>query len=127
MTDAKPSPQPLAGRSVLIVEDQYLIADEMCALVERLGGTVVGPAPRVSAALAALASRRPDLALLDVNLDGEHIYPVAEALREAGIPFVFMTGYDPWAIDSRFSDAPHLEKPIALPALQGMLRSIGLA
>ena len=126
MTDATPSAQPLAALAVLIVEDQYLIADEMCALVERLGGTVIGPAARVSAALAVLASHRPDLALLDVNLDGERIYPVAEALREAGIPFVFMTGYDPWTIDSHFRDVPHLEKPVGLPALQGMLRSMGL-
>jgi CheY-like chemotaxis protein len=119
--------RPLEGRSVLIVEDQYLIADDMRALVERLGGTVLGPVSQVSAAMAALAAESPSLALLDVNLDGEEVYEVAEALRASGIPFVFTTGYDPWTIDSRFSEAPHLEKPIGLPALTGTLRALGMA
>jgi CheY-like chemotaxis protein len=111
---------------VLIVEDQYLIADEMCALVERLGGTVVGPVAQVSAALAILAAGRPDLALLDVNLDGETVYTVADALQAAGTPFIFTTGYDAGTLDPRFGDTPHLEKPIGMPALTGTLRSLGL-
>ena len=117
---------PLAGYTVLIVEDQFLIADEMCTMVERLGGTVIGPVPRVSAALEALERSRPDLALLDVNLDGERVYPVSEALRATGTPFLFATGYDSQSIDPRFADVPQLEKPISLSALAGALGRMGL-
>ena len=120
-------PKILAGRSVLVVEDQYLIADEMRTMVERLGGRVVGPVSRVRAAIDALAAEKPHLALLDVNLDGEEVYAVAEALREAGVPFVFTTGYDPWTIDPRFSRAPHLEKPIGINALMAALGALNIA
>jgi CheY-like chemotaxis protein len=112
--DAEPL---LAGRKVLVVEDQYLIADDLCELVERLGGRVVGPTSRVASALAALGSEAPDLALLDVNLEDELVYPVAAALRDAGIPFLFTTGYDATVIDPRFGEVPHLAKPIS----KGML------
>ena len=113
---------PLAGRAVMVVEDQYLIAEDMCLLVERLGGTVIGPVSRVASALAMLGVQRPSLALLDVNLEGERVYAVATALRDSGIPFVFTTGYDASVIDPRFRDTPHLEKPIAEAALTGVLR-----
>lgn len=122
-----PQPRVLADRLVLIVEDQYLIADDMRLMVERLGGRVLGPVSRVPTAIAALAGERPDLALLDVNLDGEDVYAVADALRSAAVPFLFTTGYDPWTIDPRFSAAPHLEKPIAMPALMSALRDLDLA
>ena len=117
---------PLAGRAVMVVEDQYLIAEDMCLLVERLGGTVIGPRSRVASALAVLETRRPHLALLDVNLEGERVYAVATALRDSGIPFVFTTGYDASVIDPRFRDTPHLEKPIAEMALTGVLRRWGM-
>ncbi|TCH98127.1 response regulator [Roseococcus sp. SYP-B2431] len=108
---------PLAGRKVLVVEDQYLIADDLCRMVEQLGGQVLGPTSRLSSALAALEAEPPDLALLDVNLGEETVYPVAAALQAAGIPFLFTTGYDAAVIDTRFAAAPHLAKPIG----QGLL------
>jgi len=117
----------LAGRSVLVVEDQYLIADEMRRMIERLGGRVLGPVPRVHAALDILKTEQVDLALLDVNLDGEEVYAVAESLRASGVPFVFITGYDPWTIDPRFSGAPHLEKPVGIPALLEALNAVKFA
>lgn len=117
---------PLAGQAVMVVEDQYLIAEDMCLLVERLGGTVIGPVSRVASALAMLGTQRPNLALLDVNLEGERVYAVATALRESGIPFAFTTGYDASVIDPRFRDTPHLEKPIAETALTGVLRRWGM-
>ena len=120
-------PHMLAGRCVLVVEDNYLIADELRTLVERLGGRVLGPAGQVAGAIRLLAEEKPDLALLDVNLDGEAAYAVAEALGTAGVPFVFATGYDSWIIDPRFSDTPRLEKPIALPALVTALGELKLA
>ena len=115
---------PLEGRSVLIVEDEFLIADEICSLVERLGGTVVGPVPKVTAALDALRTAKPDIALLDINLHGERVYAVAEALRAAGTPFLFTSGYDAGAIDPHFRDIPRLEKPVSLPALTTALTKL---
>jgi two-component SAPR family response regulator len=119
-------PRMLAGRCVLIVEDHYLIADELRTLVERLGGRVLGPVGQVAAAIELLAEEKPDLALLDVNLDGEEVYKVAEALSAAGVPFVFATGYDAWIIEPRFSETPHLEKPVAMPALVRALQELKL-
>jgi len=115
---------PLAGRKVLVVEDQYLIAEDLCELVEVLGGEVIGPTSRVGSALAALRSDRPDLALLDVNLEEELAYPVAVALRQQGIPFVFTTGYDASVIDPRFADVPHLGKPISQGKLAEAVRKL---
>jgi two-component SAPR family response regulator len=115
---------PLAGRKVLVVEDQYLIADDLCSMVERLGGHVLGPTSRVEKAMAALQAERPDLALLDVNLENELVYPVAAALQEAGIPFLFTTGYDATVIDPRFGAAPHLAKPIGQGQLVEAVRRL---
>ncbi|WP_424137932.1 response regulator [Roseomonas chloroacetimidivorans] len=127
MTAAGNTTRPLAGRSVLVVEDQYLIADELCTMVEQLGGRVLGPAPNITSAFALLTEDRADLALLDVNLDGEEVYPLAEALQRVGTPLVFTTGYGHRSIDPRFADAPHLEKPIGLQVLTEVLRRLSLA
>ena len=116
--------KPLAGRCVLVVEDEFLLADEMCALIERFGGEVMGPASTTDAALGLLSARAPDLALLDVNLSGNRVYPVADALREGGIPFAFTTGYDRRLIDARFRNVPHLEKPFSAPALLTVLDAL---
>ncbi|WP_338665173.1 response regulator [Pararoseomonas sp. SCSIO 73927] len=112
---------PLAGQTVLVVEDQYLIAEDLCALVERLGGTVMGPVPGVEAALDLLRAGRPDLAMLDVNLEGERVYDVCTALREAEIPFLFITGYDAAVIHPHFRAVPCLEKPVEEAALRGAI------
>lgn len=112
---------PLVGRRVLVVEDQYLIAEDLCILVERLGGAVIGPVPGVEAALDLLRTSRPDLAMLDVNLEGERVHKVCTALREAEIPFVFVTGYDASVIHPHFSAVPYLEKPIDEAALRGAI------
>ena len=109
---------PLAGRTVLVVEDQYLIADDLCTLVEELGGTVMGPVSGVEAALDMLRSGRPDLAMLDVNLEGERVYKVCTALQEEEIPFVFITGYDASVIHPSFRAVPCLRKPIEEAALR---------
>jgi DNA-binding response OmpR family regulator len=88
----------LAGLRILVVEDEMLIsmliedvlADHQCI--------VVGPFNRVAGALKAAASRPIDLAILDVNIAGTKIYPVAEILQERGIPFLFLSGYGDSAI-----------------------------
>jgi CheY-like chemotaxis protein len=104
-----------AARRVLIVEDELLLFDEMRDELLAEGAEVMGPAPSVSKALALLAAEpRPDAAILDINLAGEMVYPVAEALRERRIPFIFVTGYDERIVPRGYNWVPLLEKPVSM-------------
>ncbi|AOH83213.1 hypothetical protein AWL63_03710 [Sphingomonas panacis] len=107
------SEQGLVGRRILVVEDEYLIADDVCAALVAAGAEVLGPCPTVEAAAAMVAHEaRIDAALLDINLRGDPVFPVADALAARGVPFAFATGYDRWAIPSRFEAVALLEKPL---------------
>lgn len=115
-TPARPSAQ--TTRRILLVEDEPLIAIMMKEALRELGIEVLGPIGTVAAALSA-AEREPlDGAVLDVNLGGDPIYPVADLLTARGISFVFVTGYSADAIDRRFAHVPVLEKPIEPEMLQ---------
>lgn len=115
---------PLAGRRVLVVEDDALIALELEDLLTGHGVEVVGPVPTVAAALRVLESARLDAALLDVNLRGAMSTPVAQALRAAGTPFMLVTGYSPGRLDVALKGAPVLPKPIDPPAIVSTLRRL---
>lgn len=98
---------------VLVVEDEYLIALELEEMIERLGFRVIGPAPTVAKARSLLERERPNVALLDVNLGGERSTPIAELLRQQGIPFMLTTGYDRSQLsEPALADAPRLSKPV---------------
>jgi two-component system, response regulator PdtaR len=88
-----PRPRP-DGRLVLVVEDEVLIAMDLEQLLHRHGWRVLGPAATVAEALRLLASDRPDVALLDVDLRGEPVTPVAEEPRARGVPFVPASAHD---------------------------------
>jgi DNA-binding response OmpR family regulator len=104
--------QGLRGCRILIVEDEYLLADDLCQALEDTGAKVLGPVGSVGDATALIAREAEiDAAVLDVNLQGEMVYPVADVLRARGVPFAFVTGYDHWALPDRFADTPHVEKP----------------
>jgi CheY-like chemotaxis protein len=83
----------LANLKVLIVEDEVIILFLIQDLLEELGCTEVWQASSVQGALTILADRTPDLAVLDVNVGGDLVYPVAGQLSKAGVPFLFTTGY----------------------------------
>jgi len=102
------------GRRVLVVEDEYLIAADLVSSLQDLGVDVVGPAGSVAEALALVArdGDRLDGAVLDINLRDERVYPVASALVEYGVPFIFTTGYDALAIPEPFATVPRCEKPV---------------
>lgn len=105
----------LRGLRVLVVEDEYLIAMDLCEELRDVGAVVMGPTATVAEALALLdRGPAPDMAVLDIALDDEKVYPVADALRSRGIPFLFATGYDVSAIPGRFADVPRAQKPLAL-------------
>jgi CheY-like chemotaxis protein len=103
----------LKGCRVLVVEDEYLLATDLAASLEAVGAEVVGPACSVKEALD-LFSRdiRLDGAVLDINLQSDRVYPVADMLRSRGVPFIFTTGYDASAIPKCYSDVPRCTKPV---------------
>ena len=103
----------LNGLRILVVEDEAAISLLLEDMLLDFGCEVIGPAARLSAALEAVEREPIDLAILDVNVAGEPIYPVAEALVQRRIPFVFSTGYGSAGIKDAFRDRPVLQKPFA--------------
>ena len=113
VTEPVTSQSDLNGLRILVVEDEAAISLLLEDMLLDFGCEVIGPAARLSAALDAVAREQVDLAILDVNVAGEPIYPVAEALAERSIPFVFSTGYGSAGIRDAFRDRPVLQKPFA--------------
>jgi CheY-like chemotaxis protein len=107
---AEPAAHPL---SILVVDDESMIAMFLEDMLLDLGCTVVGPAGAVASALALIEAggQTLDGALLDVNLRGELVYPVADALTRLNVPFVFVTGYAGHGIDPRYAAVTAVSKP----------------
>ncbi len=101
-------------RSILIVEDEPLIAMMLEDFIHSLGYEVRGNADSVTSALSAVEGGVFDLAILDVNLKGESVWPVASALREKGTPFVLATGGHVEPPPPEFRDVPTIEKPYTI-------------
>ena len=121
MNDEKSSPGPDVRR-VLLVEDEYFLADDLVGLLRGTGLEVVGPVGTLDDAQRLVDKERIDCAILDINLRGQMAFPVADRLGEAGIPFVFATGYSRTAIPDRFRGVPHIEKPFEPARLLGLLQ-----
>lgn len=103
---------------ILLVEDEYVLAYHLADTLEAAGACVLGPHATVADALAGLeAATRVDAAVLDVNLGGEAVFPVADALHARGVPFVFVSGYDRTALPPRYADVPNCIKPVTLAAV----------
>lgn len=107
----------LSGRRLLIVEDSGIVALSLKRTLKELGAEVVGPIGRIEAALEAASSEALDGAILDINIRGILVYPVAEKLRERLIPFVFVSGYEIGDLPEQFSDIPVLAKPYSAEIL----------
>ena len=108
----------LSGRIILVVEDEYLIANDTAAALREAGAEVMGPCPDEEAAGRLLDRQRPTHALVDLNLGGGGPrFELARRLREGGVPFVFLTGYDPDVIPPDFDDVTLLCKPITFRAI----------
>ena len=112
------------NRHVLIVEDEYIIAESLCSDLTNAGTTIVGPAGSTAEALALIQTvSRIDAAVLDLNLGGQLASAVADALRARGIPFVFTTGYDEDWLQAHYPNTPRCEKPFELATLAATLET----
>jgi CheY-like chemotaxis protein len=118
------APPVLVGKRVLIVEDELLVALLIEDLLVDLGCSIVGPCSSVAKALEAARIEAFDLAVLDVNLRGEKVYPVAEVLAERHIPFLFLSGYGDEAIPSGRSAWKVCAKPFKGDDLAEMLSAL---
>jgi two-component sensor histidine kinase/DNA-binding response OmpR family regulator len=110
-----------AARRLLLVEDEVLVGMMMRDVLTDMGFFVAGPFCTVAEASSAAGSAGFDCAILDVNLGGEPVYPVADLLRDRKVPFIFVTGYDDKGLDPRYVNAPVLQKPIDQTTLKNML------
>lgn len=117
----------LRGTRILIVEDNYVVADALKYLIDGYEGQVIGIVPSVERALTALAGGGVDIAVLDINLRGTSVVPVANRLRVEGIPFVFLTGYgDGELLPEDMRHLPRLDKPVDGERLvRAMLEQVG--
>jgi two-component SAPR family response regulator len=116
--------QPGDALKVLVVEDEFLVAMDIENMLEQLGCQVVASVPRLRKALDVALSLDFDLAVLDINLAGEVVYPLAFRLANRGTPFVFTTGYSTSSLPSELSDRPLVRKPVTLASLK---KSVALA
>lgn len=105
----------LQNRRILVVEDEYLLADELHLELERLGAVVIGPVAGLADAQAIIRSTQDiHAAVLDANLKGEMVFPAADLLRARNVPIMFVTGYDSAVVPERYSQTPRCEKPVAI-------------
>jgi CheY-like chemotaxis protein len=113
-----------SGRKVLLVEDEMLVAWLVGDMLAELGCAVVGPASSVNQALAMIDAEAIDAVVLDVNLNGQMSYPVADALAARGVPFVFSTGYDRDTLLEGYRTFPVLQKSYHLSELSDKLAKL---
>ena len=111
----------LQGYRLLIVEDEYFLAHDLADYFHNLGADILGPAGSVGDALRLLDGSEVQGAILDVNLKGERVYPVADALRQKGVPFVFASGYGGELEPAAYADVPRCIKPVDPASLMKLL------
>ena len=114
----------LAGRRILIVEDEALVAMLVEDALFDAGAEVIGPVATVAEAMALLDAAAPDAAVLDLNLAGETSTPVADVLANRGVPFVVATGYGAEGLPPGHASVPVLAKPYDPDELTGTLSRI---
>jgi DNA-binding NtrC family response regulator len=110
---------PLAGRSVLVVEDEYMIADDLASELRGAGARVVGPVASLPQAMRLLATTGPlDVAILDINLRETLVYPLIDQLLAADVRVLITSGYDEAIIPDSYRALPRCEKPVSTERLR---------
>jgi len=123
MTSAMQPQSATPAKRILVVEDELMIRMLLEDMLGELGYTVAAEAARIEEALDAAKNADFDIAILDVNLNGQPISPVADALVARGMPFVFATGYGERGLPEPYRDRPTLKKPFQMDGLKQMLQS----
>lgn len=108
---------------VLVVEDEPMIAMMFDEMIQDFGSEVIGPVSQIKEALRLASTAELDAAVLDINLGGAVVYPVADVLQERGIPFIFATGYRREALPARFAESTALPKPFTYATLADALEA----
>ena len=121
---ADASPQPIHGQRIMIVEDEALVAMILEDQLQEIGLSTVATCASIVEAMKAIDRNAPDAAILDVNLGGQLVYPVADRLMDLHIPFVFVTGYGRESIDRRYDSIHVLEKPVERQALEAVFARV---
>jgi CheY-like chemotaxis protein len=116
--------QLLSGQRVLVVEDEMLVLMALEDMITDLGCTAISVAGNIDKALDLLATKVFDLATLDVNLNGQRSYSIAQALSEHGVPFAFSTGYGEHGVSEDYGTRPVLRKPYTCPQLVEVLKTL---
>jgi DNA-binding response OmpR family regulator len=108
---------------VLIAEDEFLVSVQLEEDLRSAGCSILGPFSTLEAATRASHSERFDLAILDINLNGRRVYPLADELSARGVPFIFLSGYIATDLPERFRGMPHITKPHEPAALLKEIRA----
>lgn len=111
----------LEGRRILVVEDSPLIATVLEDMLKDLGCSVVGPTGNMAFAVDLARAEELDGAIIDLNIRGGKVYPVAEVLRDRGVPFLLASGYADWTLREDFKDRPRLTKPYTATTVEQKL------
>lgn len=114
----------LAGKRILVVEDEYFIASDLQRALRAEGAEVVGPVGNLGQALRLAEDEAIDAAILDINLEGTMAFPVAERLTAGQVPFMFLTGYDDWSLPPDYEEALRLSKPFSAPRVVDALSQL---
>jgi CheY-like chemotaxis protein len=122
--------QTLSDVHILVVEDEYFVAQDIVGMLRANGADIVGPVGNIDQAMRLVTSgQRIDAAVLDVNVHGGTTYPIADALRSRGVPFLFATGYDDGHLLPAYSDVPRCRKPLnwrgLITSLSDLVRPAG--
>ncbi len=119
----------LAGKKILVVEDEYLLAEDVCEVLRDCGAEIVGPVSRLEEGIALAENVKAlDCAVLDLNLNGKSAVEIARTLARNKVGFVFVTGYDAGGVAPEFEDTPRLVKPFDKTKLcHAVQAQIGLA
>jgi CheY-like chemotaxis protein len=111
----------LSNRKVLVVEDEMMIAMLIEDMLDEFGCELVGPATNVPRALDLIGKERVEIAVLDLNLDGQDTYAIADALQQKNVPFIFATGYGSTGLRKEYGNRPVLQKPFQARDLETAL------
>ena len=115
---------PLASRRIFVVEDSPVVAEMLDVMLKDLGCDVVGPMGNLAIALEMAAQEAIDAAVIDLNIRGGKVFPVARALAARGIPFLMVSGYGDFSLPQEWQDRPRLTKPFSSEALEKELKAL---